>query len=122
MKKSKVIVVLVVLMFALSIIFPLTINAVTSYQINPENYHSDGPNTTDVKDMYRFGGSVAGVIQIVGTIVSVGALIIIGIRYVVASAEEKAEYKERMVPYAIGCVLLFGATNVVNILYKMFIK
>lgn len=70
--------------------------------------------------MYKFGGSVAGIIQIVGTIVSAGAMIIIGIRYVVASADEKAEYKERMFPYFIGAVLLFGASNIVNILYKMF--
>jgi len=115
MKKIKFIV--SALIITLILIFPLTINAA---QINPENYKSDGPNTADVESMYQFGGSVAGVIQIAGTIVSAGALIIIGIRYVVASAEEKAEYKERMLPYIIGAVLLFGASNIVNIAYKLF--
>lgn len=115
MKKTKILT--LILMFMLVVIFPLTINA---YQINPEIYHANGPSTDEVKEMYKFGGSIAGVIQIIGTILSIGSLIIIGIRYVVASVEEKAEYKERMLPYVIGCVLLFGASNIVNILYKMF--
>lgn len=116
MKKNKTIV--LILIFLITIIFPLTINA-SEYQINPENYHSDGPEAADVKDMYKFGGSVAGVIQIVGTIVSVGVMMLLGIRYMVASADEKAEYKERLLPYLIGCVLLFGATNIVKIAYRV---
>ena len=115
MKKTKFIV--LILMMTLMVIFPLTINAA---QIDPGDYKSSGPSTADVKDMYSFGGSVAGVIQVVGTIVSVGAMMIIGIRYMVASADEKAEYRERMIPYFIGAVLLFGASNIVNIVYKIF--
>lgn len=115
MKKTKFIVSIFIII--LMVIFPLTINA---SQINPDIYDSGGPSADDLKDMYTFGGAVAGVIQVVGTIVSVGTMIILGIRYVVSSAEEKAEYKERMLPYFIGAVLLFGASNVVNIIYKMF--
>ena len=115
MRKIKVITLISIML--LLIIFPLTVNA---SQINPDSYSSSGPSAADVKDMYAFGGSIAGVIQVVGTIVSAGALIIIGIRYVVASADEKAEYRERMIPFVIGAVLLFGASNLVNIIYKMF--
>ena len=118
MKKTKFIVLISII--ALILIFPLTINATDGTQINPDSYKSSGPSASEVKDMYTFGGSIAGVIQIAGTIVSAGALIVIGIRYVVASAEEKAEYKERMLPFVIGAVLLFGASNLVNIIYKAF--
>ncbi len=118
MKKTKFIV--LILMMALIIIFPLTISATYETQIPTDKYSSSGPSASDVKDMYAFGGSIAGVIQIAGTIVSAGALIIIGIRYVIASADEKAEYRERMIPFVIGAILLFGASNLVNIIYKMF--
>ena len=47
-------------------------------------------------------------------------MIIIGIKYVMASADEKAEYRERMRPYFIGAVLLFGASNIVKLAYNMF--
>lgn len=135
MKKSKVIV--LILTMILLIIFPLTVNAeiITSsstqgisgtvenpndFQINPDDYESSGPNATDVKDMYKFGGSIAGVIQIVGTIVSVGVMMILGIRYMLASADEKAEYRERMLPYFIGAILLFGASNIVKVVFNLF--
>lgn len=118
MKKTKIII--LAILAVIMIIIPLTVNATYNSQIPTENYKSSGPSTADVKDMYRFGGSVAGIIQIVGTAVSAGAMIIIGIKYVAASADEKAEYRERMIPYFIGAVLLFGASNIVKIAYKMF--
>ena len=115
MKKSKFII--SIFITRLIIIFPLIVNA---SQINPDDYKSSGPTVEDVEDMYTFGGSIAGIIQIVGTAVSIGTMIIIGIRYVISSADEKAEYKERMFPYFIGAVLLFGASTIVNIAYNMF--
>lgn len=115
MKKTKYIT--IALLTIIMIIFPLTINA---SQIDPDKYKTSGPSSADVKDMYRFGGSIAGIIQIVGTIVSAGAMIIMGIKYVMASADEKAEYRERMIPYFIGAVLLFGASNIVKLAYNMF--
>lgn len=114
MRKTRIIVFILILLSL--VILPLKINAAT---INPEKYKPSELNSADIEDMYQFGGSVAGVIQIIGTIVSAGTLIIIGIRYVVASVEEKAEYKERMIPYVIGVVLLFGATNIVGIIDKI---
>jgi len=113
MKKTKII--LFILIILSIILIPLTIKAT---QINPDAYYSKGPSASEVKDMYVYGGRAVGIIQIVGTIVSAGTLVIIGIRYIIASVEEKAEYKERMVPYVIGAVLLFGASNIVNIGYK----
>ena len=115
MKKN--IVIVLILTMILLVIFPLTINAA---QINPDDYETSGPSASDVKGMYKFGGSVAGVIQIVGTIVSVGVMMILGIRYMVASADEKAEYRERMLPYFIGAVLLFGASNIVKVIFNIF--
>ena len=36
---------------------------------------------------------------------------VLGVRYMMGSAEEKAEYKKVMIPYLIGAVLLFAAVN-----------
>ena len=89
-------------------------------RIDPSTYEPTELQDSDVSGIEIFGGAIASVIQIVGTIVSVGTMMIIGIRYVVASADEKAEYRDRMIPYFIGAVLLFGASNVVNIIFKIF--
>lgn len=91
-----------------------------SATINPDDYKPENLDESDVTQFQEFGGRIAGVVQVIGTMVSVGAMIIIGIRYVASSADQKAEYRERMIPYFIGAVLLFGASNVVNIIYKIF--
>ena len=117
MKKTKAIISILVAFLVL--IFPLTINAEDGTKIRVNDYQTNGPTQAEVADMYNFGGKVAGIVQIVGTAVSVGALIIIGIRYVISSAEEKAEYKERMIPFVIGAALLFGASNIIKIIYNL---
>ncbi len=55
----------------------------------------------------------------IGTITSVLALIIIGIKYMVGSVEEKAEYKKTMQPYLIGTVMVFSITNIIFIIEKL---
>lgn len=70
------------------------------------------------------GNVVTGIIKVVGIFVAVGALMVIGIKYMMGSAEEKAEYKKVMIPYLIGCVLLFTAAlftdKIVEFAQKLF--
>ena len=42
-----------------------------------------------------------------------------GIKYMMGSAEEKAEYKKVMLPYIIGAVLIFAGVNIASAIYKM---
>ena len=50
---------------------------------------------------------------------SVVALMIIGVKYMLGSVEEKAEYKKTMRPYVIGAFMLFGITNLLGILVSV---
>lgn len=118
MKKIRIILLILILITIITIMFPIVSRA--SATINPNTYEPNKLQESDVSGFETFGGSIAGVIQIIGTMVSVGTMIILGIRYVAASADEKAEYRERMIPYFIGAVLLFGASNIVSIIYKIF--
>lgn len=63
--------------------------------------------------------NILGIIQIVGIIVSVVILMAIGIKYMLGSVEEKAEYKETLKPYIIGAFVLFTGTVLPNIIYKI---
>ena len=58
------------------------------------------------------GNTVLGLIQTVGTFVAVAVLMILGIKYMLGSIEERASYKKSMLPYLIGAILLFGAVNI----------
>ena len=65
------------------------------------------------------GNKVIGIIQVVGIIISVATLMILGIKYMMGSAEEKAEYKKTFIPYLVGAVLLFAASALANSIYNL---
>ena len=68
------------------------------------------------------GKTILAVINVVGVVVAVVALGIIGLRYMFGSVEERANYKETMIPYIIGLVMLGGITTIVNIIYNIASK
>ena len=43
---------------------------------------------------------------------------VLGIKYMMGSAEEKAEYKKTFIPYIVGALLLFAASALVGVLYN----
>lgn len=77
---------------------------------------------SDIKEEQIEGENVGKVlsniiflIQVAGTGISLIVVTILGIKYMIASVEEKAEIKKQAMPILIGCILLFGAVNLVAI-------
>lgn len=52
-----------------------------------------------------------------GVIITIAVGGIMGIKFMLASAEDKAKIKESMVPYVVGSILIFGAFGI----WKLFI-
>ena len=73
--------------------------------------------TTGTEGIQTLGQKLMGILQTLGIVVSVLILMVLGIKYMMGSAEEKAEYKKTMMPYIIGAILLFGATTIANMIY-----
>ena len=57
-----------------------------------------------------FVDKITDFVSKIGAFIAVGVLMVIGIKYMTGSLEEKATYKKSMIPYIIGCFLLFGAS------------
>ena len=68
--------------------------------------------------MQEVGNTLIGIIQAVGSIIAVIILLILGIKYMMGSAEEKAEYKKTMLPYLVGAVILLLASNIVGAIFN----
>ena len=62
---------------------------------------------------------IIGILQLVGTVISVIIILIIGIKYITGSVEERAEYKNTALLYIIGAVLLFCTVTIIRILYNI---
>lgn len=79
----------------------------------------DKTSTITSTGMTNLGAKIIGTIQVVGIIIAVVVLLVLGIKYMIGSAEEKAEYKKTMMPYVVGALLIFAASTIVNILYNV---
>jgi len=109
--KNKLITFLVVIMMLL-VLVPSSIYAKMDTSITLGT-------TNDLKASEPITKRVLGVLQIAGSIISVVALIIIGIRYMVSSTEEKANLKGVIMYYVIGAILVFATSNFVGFAYTI---
>lgn len=74
---------------------------------------------SDTANITTVGGKITGIITTVGIVISVIVLLILGIKYMMGSASEKAEYKKTMIPYLVGAVLIFGASAIAKVVVQL---
>ena len=72
---------------------------------------------TSTTSFDSWGQKIIGLIQALGSITAVAILVVLGIKYMMGSAEEKAEYKKTMIPYIVGAILVFAAANLASMIY-----
>lgn len=65
------------------------------------------------------GNQIIGILTTVGVVVAVVVLLILGIKYMMGSASEKAEYKKTMIPYLVGAILIFGASAITKVVVSI---
>lgn len=108
-KLMKIIPMIILIVMVMSIFSTVFAVAVT----DPSTLKGEGTNNFD-----DIGKKIIGMIQAIGSILAVAVLVILGIKYMMGSAEEKAEYKKTMIPYLIGAILIFAASNIAGMIYN----
>ncbi len=114
-KKIHTLALITILLFLIFMMIPIISNA--DINIDPGDYKPGG--ITGANQFVSKANIIIGVIQAVGSIVALIALIVIGLKYMMAGVEEKADYKSTMVPYIVGCVMLFVISNLVAFIYNL---
>lgn len=56
----------------------------------------------------------------IGMVISVIVGLILGINFMMASAEDKAKVKEALMPYVVGCIVIFGAFGIWKLVINTF--
>ena len=72
-------------------------------------------NTGEIEPVLASVLKIAGII---GSAMSIITMILLGVKYMLGSVEEKAEYKKSLFPYMIGAVFVFGASTIAGIVYS----
>lgn len=115
MKKMSKIMFIVLMAMILVTITTTVMAADSTTTITPSSI--DGTSGVDVGNISTLGNSVVKILTTVGVVASVIVLVVLGIKYMMGSAEEKAEYKKTLMPYVIGAGLVFAASGIANIVY-----
>lgn len=111
-KKIFISIITLFLILALSInIYAITLDDAKK-QMNDANKLDPQGESTGVMAVIN---DVIGLLQLAGTGISVVTITLLGAKYMLSSVEQKAEIKNRAMPVVIGCVILFGAVNLVAI-------
>lgn len=86
-------------------------------EINKVDTGKDSPS----KSISNFEGSIIFILQLFFQGLAVVMLMVLAIKYMVSSVEEKAEIKKHLALYIFGVVLLFAASGLVALLKQFFI-
>ena len=71
---------------------------------------------------YKFqtkANKVFTIIKATGTVISVIMVTAIGIKFLLGSAEEKADYKKSLIPYIIGAAMIFLGSWLPQLIYDL---
>ena len=110
---NKKILPIMLIVFLIIICFTVHCYAYSISQFDPKGVSVKGSEA-----LTDFGNVLITVITTIGVVASVVILIILGIKYMLGSIEEKAQYKKSMMPYLIGSVVVFSASTIANIIYN----
>ena len=78
-----------------------------------ENFISIGDgNVLNTAGLQTFSTTLYNILLTAGIIVAVIIGLIIGIKFMIGSVEAKAEIKQLLVPYIVGCLVVFGAFGI----------
>lgn len=94
--------------------------AATSY--NPANFSGNVAANVNTNSVLDWSNTIINVVSIVGSAAAIVILIVLGVKYMMGSAEEKAEYKKTLLPYIIGAVFVFGASVLTKVIYNFINK
>ena len=111
---AKTIKILTILFLTFSLIM---VSSFTFAKFNPDDYKPDEIKD-DTGDLTNITGKVLTYIRFVGVTLATIILTIIGLKYIFGSAEEKASYKENILLYVAGCILLMASTIIPSLVYN----
>ena len=93
------------------------VNAVSINSIMEESQSAVSPD--GATSMNKIGGTIIGYVTSIAMVIAVVMVAVLGIKYMMGSVEEKAEYKKSFVPLIIGAILVFGASAIAKIIISV---
>lgn len=78
--------------------------------------NTDGIDATNLTTM---AGKVLGLIQVASAVLAVILIAVFGFKFILGSANEKADYQKSFIPLIVGIVVVFAATSIAKLLFGL---
>lgn len=113
MRNNKIIKLTIILLIIFVTLISFNIKVYASFDPvgNPDDFNPSTTRTDEVK-LKQKAGIILEYINVIGVVISVITLAVIGIKYMLGSVEEKAEYKKSFMPLIIGIILVVAASSI----------
>lgn len=110
-----------IILMCIFFLFIYMCNSVYGKKFDTEPYTNriSSDTSTDYKQVTTIGRTIIRGLRGIGVLASVAVLIVIGIKYMLGSVEEKAKYKETFLPYIIGAIMVFAITVILSIIIEV---
>ena len=79
---------------------------------------NSGNEIIDQSELQKVSKMLNNILIAIGMCVAVVISAILGIKFMIGSVEEKAQIKDSLLPFIIGCIVLFGAFGI----WRIFIE
>lgn len=119
MIKKRKLFIIFILILSLLTIFSGTSMAINDPITDPNAYKPGDIDANEANIITSKAGIIFSTISTVGIIVAVITIIIIGVKYMIGSVEEKAEYKKTMIPYLIGVVMIGSISGILQLIANL---
>ncbi len=110
---KKLFIILFIILFFIIKYTPISLCSELDEIISGGDSFIDASSTESVKlstsGIKNVSDSIYNILLGLGIILAVIYATILGVQYITAAAEDKAQIKESMIPFIIGCIVVFGA-------------
>lgn len=101
---------------------PSSSSSASAGTINPQDYKPSELTASDTAVAFRQGGTIVKAFIYVGMVISIVMFMALGLKYMMGSVEERADYKKTLVPMLIGTLMIFISGTVVSIIWSIMEK
>ena len=70
-------------------------------------------------ELSKIAGKVIGLIQVASVVLAVILIAVFGFKFIMGSANEKADYQKSFIPLIVGLVVVFAATSIAKVIMSI---
>ena len=112
---NKTIKIITVLMLVAMIVFSFSnVSMATDVEITPTQ-----PSSEEISGLTEMAGKVIGLIQIASIVLATVLIAVFGFKFIMGSANEKADYQKSFIPLIVGLVVVFAATSIAKMIMSI---